>query len=381
MLFRIEKKNERQLLQAVSQSNEGRFLENTLELLLTSTDDDGRPNSALLDENVFGERLYLIGRQFRTRQDKRLDVLALDERGRAVVIELKRDHAILGVDTQALQYLADVSAYSGEEFLDKYLEDRGNGDRKRQILDALEVPPDEINRKQRIILIARSFDPSLYSMGEWLASQGISFRCIRYGRYTIGDQDMLTFAVAFDRAAEPVYRIRQSERVSRGPASFWLGTGSWVREGGKAEQWWRAHVEGGFVSCGFDGRLDDRGTEILDGMLRNGDTVFAYMPGVGAIGYGVVNGPYKLWPPSDQDPLGNEHLHRRPVRWKVWLDPSSLLDGHSAIRPADLRSPELPSHPIATAARIRDERKAEALRRAMDQRADANPGVWKRREA
>jgi hypothetical protein len=331
----------------------------------------------MLNKAIFREDLYLIGRQLRTRQGKRLDMLAIDLNGNAVVIELKRDAATLGVDTQALQYLADVSADAGPAFLDAWLK-ASEAEHRKRILDSLRVPAEQINRKQRIILIASDFDRSLFSMGEWLASQGIGFRCISYRRYALAGHDYLSFSVEFDGAGEPVYRFARRERFAEGPGSFWIGMGSWVKSANRASSWWESHLRGGFISCGFEGREGDRGTEILQKMLSDGDTVYAYMPGFGAIGYGTVSGPYKfekINSPSN-DPLGGEHPHRRPVQWKAWVDPANL---GAAIPPSELRDrDDLPAHPIATLARIRPE-KAEALKALMDSKVKSEPDKWRSR--
>ena len=48
---------------------------------------------------------------------------------------------------------------------------------------------EDINRRSRIILFAQSFDPSLYSMGEWLSRSGVAFRCIEYTPFEIGKEN------------------------------------------------------------------------------------------------------------------------------------------------------------------------------------------------
>jgi hypothetical protein len=71
----------------------------------------------ILEPSVFGsEELLLVSNQVKTRQRKRADILALDHAGNVVIVELKRDNGVLGVETQALQYLADFSVYKGQDF-------------------------------------------------------------------------------------------------------------------------------------------------------------------------------------------------------------------------------------------------------------------------
>ena len=135
---------------------------------------------SVLNEMIFGEPLLLLKNQVWAKTRKRVDILALDRNANGVIIELKRDTGILGVETQALQYLADFSHVKGAAFIQHFsksnpdIEDRIHGfvgDGIRQ---------DDINRNSRIILVAQAFVPALFSMGEWLAEHGISFRCITY---------------------------------------------------------------------------------------------------------------------------------------------------------------------------------------------------------
>jgi hypothetical protein len=373
MLFHLKTDDEKKFqLAPASQSALDEFKEADLERLLLGTEGDPKERDSTLNGDVFKEFLYLVRSQRKTREGKRLDMLALDRRGNAVVIELKRDSARLGVETQALQYLADISAEKGIAFLDRHLRGEDASERKQRILSEIEVPETDINRKQRIILIARRFDRTLFSMGEWLSSQGVGFRCISYQLYEIAQQKYLTFSVDFDAPAEPVYRIEQREHRTRGPASFWIGLGSNAKARDRSGAWWKEHLHGGFISCGFEGALEDRGTQILRDTLIDGDTVFAYASGFGAVGYGEIHGAYKLL----QEQTGSEHPHRRPVVWKSWVDPDHIK---AAISADELRKREdLPAHPIATLARIRPE-KAEKLKALMDSKVESEPDKWRSR--
>ncbi len=86
------------------------------EYLVTSADTE----VPILDPSVFGEPLLLISNQVKTRSKKRADILAIDRGGNGVIIELKRNTGSLGVETQALQYLADFSSYKGVGFIKRF---------------------------------------------------------------------------------------------------------------------------------------------------------------------------------------------------------------------------------------------------------------------
>jgi len=60
----------------------------------------------------------------------------------------------------------------------------------------------DLNKTSRIILLARDFDPTIYSMGEWLSNNGVAFRCIQYEPIRIDEKDFISFSIAFDRSKD-----------------------------------------------------------------------------------------------------------------------------------------------------------------------------------
>src|SRR5215211_2703607 len=66
---------------------------------------------------LLGEPLLVIGRQVIIPDVKdRLDILALDSQGNAVIIELKRGELNDPVDMQGLRYASDISKWQFEDF-------------------------------------------------------------------------------------------------------------------------------------------------------------------------------------------------------------------------------------------------------------------------
>lgn len=119
----------------------------------------------ILESSVFGEPLLLVEREAPTRQKKRADILALDRAGNCVIIELKRNVGMLGVETQALQYLAEFTAYKGFDFIKRF--SKHNEAFEEQVRGFLgdDVDVEDLNSQSRIVLVARGFDPALFSMG------------------------------------------------------------------------------------------------------------------------------------------------------------------------------------------------------------------------
>lgn len=69
--------------------------------------------------DVLGERLLIVGRQVQTRYGGIIDLLALDDEGRCVVIELKRGRTPRDIVAQALDYVSWVAELSDAEIRDR----------------------------------------------------------------------------------------------------------------------------------------------------------------------------------------------------------------------------------------------------------------------
>ena len=138
--------------------------------ILGSASSDDR----LLNASVLGEQFLLVRSQPSTHDRKRADILALDRHGNGVIIELKRDVGMAGVETQALQYLAAFAPLTGKSFIEAFAADpRDMEERIRGFLG--DIPLERVNLRHRIILVARSFDRTLYSMGKWFDLMGSHF--------------------------------------------------------------------------------------------------------------------------------------------------------------------------------------------------------------
>jgi len=357
VLFQIEKNK---MLKKVEPTN---FLsELQVENYLISKEET---EDTVLNADIFKEDLLLIDNQTRTKDKKRADILALDKRGNLVVIELKKDSAKLGVDMQALQYLAAFSEFKGQAFINKFksksndLEARVYG-----FIEGLDV--EKLNQKGRIILIAQSFDNSLLSMGEWLSSQGVAFRCLQYNQLEIGERKFLSFSVYFDRSSEALHPLRFSEKqrnlLSETPQIYWHNIGD------ASEKWWGYCVNKKFIATSFDNAPGDRGEAILKSYIK-GDKVIAYAKGYGAIGWGIItsdpNKSYKLVGLDSVEDYAKGRLrHRLSIEWERTLDLSN------GIKASDLKKDFSIYPPVQTSSLIKSADNAERLITAINQKTD-----------
>ncbi len=123
-----------------------------------------------------GQELFFIDNELQPSDDveDRIDVLALDKEGQAVILELKRGNHKLQM-FQAISYAGMIAKWQPDDFLARL-----DPDKREKLLDFLEVEKEEINRHQRIILVAERFDYSVLVGAEWLTEQfGLDILCCR----------------------------------------------------------------------------------------------------------------------------------------------------------------------------------------------------------
>lgn len=297
-----------------------------------------------LNDNIFGEYLFYVDHQKRGKNNKILDIIALDEHAQVVIIELKKNKGALGVETQSLQYVSDTAQYTGEDFIKEFKLEGREDILEGFFYDGITVK--DINQRSRIILMAREFEDALYSMGQWLASQGISFKCIKYSPHTVGGNQYLSFSVSFDQSADHNhYRLKLKKRKTRESDKFWHILGS-------ADPTWLSYLyNSNQISASFSNQEGDRGEVILKNYIP-GDVIFAYVSGIGCLGYGEIkkNRKYTL---IEQGSAGDIfrppglHRHRLTIEWKVFLPKSK------AITAKELKDDFEIATPIQTSSRIR----------------------------
>lgn len=133
--------------------------------------------------NEIGQELFLIGQEILPSETvgDRIDILGVDKEGVVVVIELKRGNHKLHM-MQAVSYAGMVSQWKPERFLNEL--DQIQQDDLENFLD---VGVDEINRSQRIILVAEQYDYALLVGADWLCDNyGVDIQCCRISVATDG---------------------------------------------------------------------------------------------------------------------------------------------------------------------------------------------------
>ncbi len=149
------------------------------------------------DPTLLDEPLLVIGRQVLIPDTRdRLDVLAIDPQGYAVIIELKRGSLKDPVDVQALRYASYISKWQFEDFEIQARSFAQESERGEFNFNAkfetfcAEAGVDEVpnlNQDQRIILVGSGVREKLGSVALWLRSHSVDIKVIEVQAFRDGD--------------------------------------------------------------------------------------------------------------------------------------------------------------------------------------------------
>ena len=169
---------------------------------------------------------------------RRIDLLAVDQSGALVVIELKRTEDGGHMELQALRYAAMVSAMTfaqavdhyhrfcqrsqgeaagtiddAEEALRTFLEEGGGDDEA----DDGETVEERFGNRVRVVLASAEFGKELTTAVLWLNDQGMDITCVRMRPYRDGTRTVLDIQqiIPLPEAANYQTGLRQKAREER----------------------------------------------------------------------------------------------------------------------------------------------------------------------
>jgi hypothetical protein len=228
------------------------------------------------DSSVLGLDVALIGRQVPTVHGGRIDLLGIDRDGHCVVLELKRDRTPRDVVAQVLDYATWVK---GLGYTD--LDDICQKQRRCPLPDFYEAAfgqpiPDPVNEQHSMVLIASELDESSERIINYLADDcGVSINAVFFRFFKHGGDEHLGRAWL----KNPDEVVQRAEEKKRAPWSgYWF-----VNVGESEHRTWEDNVKYSYVAAGHDERYSRPLRK-----LSVGDEIFAYMAGLGYVGYGVV---------------------------------------------------------------------------------------------
>ncbi len=177
---------------------------------------------------MLGEELLIITTEYDQfdKTKERLDLLALDKKGKLVVAELKRDDSGKHVELQAIKYAAYCSTMTMDDvvslrrtFINKSNKKQSDEETKNTIFDFIDNDDfEEFDDKPRIMLVAKEFRPEVTSSVLWLRKYGIDISCIKLTPYMIDDNRIgivSSVIIPIPEAEEYIIRSERKERSEK----------------------------------------------------------------------------------------------------------------------------------------------------------------------
>lgn len=235
------------------------------------------------EPGILSERWMLIGRQVRTAFGSFIDLLALNQDGQLVVIELKRDLTPREVVAQALDYASWVQDLAPEEIAAIYAKFSQGGALGDAFQQKFGIPLDEeqLNGSHQIVIVASSLDASTERIVTYLSGMDVAINVIFFQVFQDGDRQYLSRAWMID----PIETETKASVSVAGPKGEWNGE-YYVSFGHGQERDWAEARQYGFISAG-DGSWY---TQTLS-LLSPGDRIWVNVPRTGYVGVGLVRGP------------------------------------------------------------------------------------------
>ncbi len=173
---------------------------------------------------ALGEELLVIQKEFSGFNDtnERLDLLALDKKGNAVVIENKLDDTGRDVTWQALKYASYCSTLTKEQIRNiyqQYLDRKGLGEEATNKLSEFfnNTEYDEltinVRQSQRLMLVSGGFRKEVTSTVLWLLNYKLRIQCFKAIPYALNDQIFLTIEQIIPTKDAEEYVISMAEKV------------------------------------------------------------------------------------------------------------------------------------------------------------------------
>ena len=228
------------------------------------------------DPGILGIDVLLVGRQVTTANQGRIDLLAIDDEANLVVLELKRDKTPREIVAQALDYASCVKELSYDQidvickgFTGKLLAQAFNDHYGFSI-------PQTVNGSHSMIILASELDDSSERIVEYLAEQyGVPINVLFFTFFKAASGEYLGRAWLKD--PEELQERKQSRNQAPWSGFYFVNVGE-----GEQRNWDDCRKYG-FLSAG-------QGEKYGNAMkkLKPGDQVFAYMKGLGYVGFGTV---------------------------------------------------------------------------------------------
>ncbi|EXG82376.1 endonuclease NucS domain-containing protein [Cryptosporangium arvum] len=238
------------------------------------------------DPAILGEPLLLIGRQVPTGYGTFIDLLAVDAEGGLHVLELKRARTPREVVAQTLDYGSWVVGLSHSDVHEVFAGYRPGLPFEAAFAERFgAAPPDELNTRQHLTIVASDIDPATERIVSYLNTGfAVPVNVLFFRYFTDADRSYLARTWLLDDAPSIGGRPTGTRRGTR---EEWNGQDWYVAFGEEAgSRNWDDARSYGFVSAGGGTWF----TKTLRA-LPVGARIFVHIPKNGYVGVGIVAGP------------------------------------------------------------------------------------------
>jgi hypothetical protein len=235
------------------------------------------------DPNILSSHWLLIGQQVRTDHGGIIDLLAVNQDGQLIVIELKRNQTPREVVAQALDYASWVQKQPTDEIARIYDRFSNGGSLGEAFQQKFGLPLDEeqLNGSHQIVVVASSLDSSTERIVNYLNDMDVAINVIFFQVFQDGDNQYLSRAWLID----PVETEARASSVQSGERGEW-NKEYYVSFGhSDTERNWAEALRYGFICAGGGAWY----TRTL-AQLSPGDRVWVNVPQQGYVGVGKVLG-------------------------------------------------------------------------------------------
>ena len=148
--------------------------------------------------------LCVIGRQIKTDDGGRLDLLAIDEHGDTAIIELKREKATRSAIAQALGYAAWVDTMTYDDLNDIAKEKHlgSCADLRGLLQSKFGTVPETWNEGRRMYIVAPEFDETTENIVVYLDKQEIDINCVWFNIYRHDAEQFVSVSPMFDESPD-----------------------------------------------------------------------------------------------------------------------------------------------------------------------------------
>ncbi len=235
---------------------------------------EGRPT-------ILSDRWMLIGHQVVTDYGGRIDLLALDQSGQLIVVELKRDKTPRDVVAQGIDYASWIQTLTSDRIARIYA-DFSKGEALSEAFTrcfSATLDEEQLNGSHQVVVVASTLDASTERIVNYLNKMDVPINVIFFQVFQDGATQYLSRAWLIDPIETELKAATSSLEKIDWNQEYYVSFGQ-----GESRDWDEA-VRYGFISGG-GGRFYSQTLS----MLAPGDRVWVNVPGQGYVGVGLVTG-------------------------------------------------------------------------------------------